>query len=476
MAVIRRVARPALLLALSGMAASSSPPPSYAPQPSSSGAGMTDGLEGGDGSPWLAAPSEERLIPFPPAFLPPSPPPAHPFAPPTLTLFAPLRLVGDEAEDGPILGALGTWLRLERDNGGAGGGGGSPAWPPPAQQQEELRINHHQHWPFMEGDGLIRPPVTDIIFIAEDGGRQTCNALRRLMPVQGGGGDGGGRRGTVLSAPPPGPDAPPVPRVRCVDACLHACYARPNMTCLVDTAVRLARTPVLALVNSDIALGPDFVRAVHHLFQPARPGPAPGADPVGPGQVSGAVPPRAGQAAVDNVIAVGRRIDVPLDGSARRSLDFADPAWRARLHARATTHGIMHSEYGVDYMVAAAPLWAAAAGGRGPLAMPPFVAGAFRWDSFVLSQAVVHPGVAVVDMTPAVTAMHLQAGASGPAPSTHSRRAGAAHNERLARSLTGDRYLMGKTTLANYELVAVAGGGGGGDGDGDQFVLLPRVN
>jgi hypothetical protein len=108
--------------------------------------------------------------------------------------------------------------------------------------------------------------------------------------------------------------------------------------------------------------------------------------------------------------------------------------------------------------------------------MPPFVAGAFRWDSFVLAQAVIHPGVAVVDMTPAVTAMHMQAAASGLAPSTHSRRAGAAHNERLARSLTGDRYLMGKTTMADYELVAVAGGGGGGDGEGNQFVLMPRVD
>ena len=438
---------------------------------------MTDGLGGGGGGPWLAAPSEDRPIPSPPAFLPPSPPPAHPLASPTLTLFAPLRLVGDEAEDGPILGALCTWLRLERGDDASGGGGGIPAWPLPAQQQEELRISHHQqHWPLVEGDGLTHPPVVDIIFIAEDGGRHTCNALRRLMPVQGGGGDGGGRRGTELSTPPPGLDAPRVPHVRCVDACLHACYARPNMTCLVDTAVRLARTPVLALVNSDIALGPDFVRAVDHLFQPARPGPATGADPVGPGEVSGADPSRPAQAAVDNVIAVGRRIDVPLDGNARRSLDFADPAWRARLHARAASHGSLHSEYGVDYMVAAAPLWAAAARGWSPLAMPPFVAGAFRWDSFVLAQAVVHPGVAVVDMTPAVTAMHLQAGASGPAPSAHSRRAGAAHNERLARSLTGDRYLMGKTTMADYELVAVAGGGGGGDGEGNQFVLMPRVD
>ena len=348
------------------------------------------------------------------------------------------------------MGALGTWLRLERgDHGGSS----------PVQAPQALQRPQQQHWPFVAGDGFgeSHPSFADIIFIAEDGGRHTCSALRRLMPEDGGGGGGGGSStGRWFSS---GGSTPlHIPHLRCIDACLHACYASPNMSCLVDTAARLARTPVLALVNSDIALGPDFVRAVHHLFQPAHPGSA-SEPPPGQGQV------------VDNIIAVGRRSDVRLDGSAQQQLDFADPAWWAHLHTRAATHGSLHSEYGVDYIVAADSLWAAAAQGRGPLAMPPFVAGAFRWDSFVLAEAVVHPGVAVVDVTLAVTAVHLQVGVQGEAP-THSRRAGAAHNDRLARSLTGDRYLMGKTTLADYELVVVGGGGGG---DGEQLVLMPVV-
>ena len=388
---------------------------------------------------------------------PPPPPPQPPASPPLLTFFGPLRLGADPAADDRTLSALGTWLRLgQAKEAGRVAPSSSPgpllAWPAPP---------------------TIHPATPNVIFFSDDDGR-TCALLDKL----GWWGDGNGA-----------PTAPYLtPHVRCVTSCVHAAFPRLNLSCVVEQAAHFVRTPLLALINSDIALGDDFMAAAERVFF--------GVEGVGGGSGTGnsssrPYPPPP----PSNLLMVGRRTDVQLGGR----LDFADPAWYAALAARAAAKGAMHGSYGIDYLVtAAAGFWngggraeeggrvglervGGAGGGDGrtqaahppptptprppALTMPPFLVGVYRWDSYVMATAIADPAVCVVDATGAVAAFHLQGGAAGAGGAggggDHASRPGSVHNDRLVRRLMDTRYLAGRTEGADYELVRRARGGEG---------------
>jgi hypothetical protein len=231
------------------------------------------------------------------------------------------------------------------------------------------------------------------------------------------------------------------------------------MSCVVDQAADMARTPLLVLINSDIALGSDFVWAAQRLFFSS----------FNENHSSGAADAAPPQQPNPRTLMVGRRTDVQL---AHGRLDFTDPAWADRIKAQG---GAMHGAYGIDYLVtAAAGFWnegtegetgggSGGGGGRGgrggrkrtpaALIMPPFLVGVYRWDSYVMATAIAHPDVAVVDVTAAVTAFHLQGAAVG-REAGHVKRAGSVYADRLVRALIGKRYLTGHTGNADYELDA----------------------
>ena len=173
----------------------------------------------------------------------------------------------------------------------------------------------------------------------------------------------------------------------------------------------------------------------------------------------------------------------------RPRIDFHDDDWAAALHALATQQGRLHGEYGIDYLATTRPgIWARPRQSaksddglpgqaehdkarqallsleeqRPSIAMPPFLVGVFRWDSFAVARAIMSPSIAVFDATAAVMAVHLQCATAGEPPQ-HRRRRGALYSDRFVHNLIGKRYLMGRTVNADYELTA------GGE-------LLPRVS
>ena len=212
---------------------------------------------------------------------------------------------------------------------------------------------------------------------------------------------------------------------------------------------------VMSLVNSDIALGADFVRTMQGLFF----------------SVQGASPKHGGG---DNMLVIGRRTDVNLPTP---RIDFDATDWSATLRNLAMEQGHLHSEYGIDYLVTTRPgIWARphasaaddpagsahdqllettlfADDQRPAIEMPPFLVGVYRWDSFALARAILSPAIAVIDATAAVTAVHLQQASAGEPPKHRGRR-GASYSDRLVHNTIGKRYLMGRTVNADYELTA----------------------
>ena len=393
---------------------------------------------------------------------------------PWLTLYGPLRLGVDPDDDNHTLSALGTWLRLDCP---ADEGNLLPLTiPRPARDDSSASSEDVLHdaehpspaaapWPRPAPTSLATPP--DIIFFTDDRG-ETCDLLQNALGLD----HDATTRWEDMRA-----------RVRCLNECVHPQHQRLDVACITDHASKTARTPVMSLVNSDIALGPDFVRAMQGLFFFSRRDMPPSeGSQEGTSGIS---------TAGDNLLVIGRRTDLNLPTP---RIDFDDQGWAATLHGRATQQGRLHSEYGIDYLATARPgIWARppakpegvppgagdddndddAQQARPPrqlfldetracIEMPPFIVGVYRWDSFAVARAILSPAIAVIDTTAAVMAVHLQR-ATADEPPQHRFRRGATYGDRLVHKSIGKRYLIGRTSNADYELTA------GGD-------LLARVD
>ena len=75
--------------------------------------------------------------------------------------------------------------------------------------------------------------------------------------------------------------------------------------------------------------------------------------------------------------------------------------------------------------------------------MPPFLVGAWRWDNLLLSEAVRDPGIAVIDATERILAVHLQQAVAGTLPD-HEKRKFARYNDMLAKTQSGMQFMIGK--------------------------------
>ena len=361
-----------------------------------------------------------------------------------LTLYGPLRLGVNEDDDNLALSALGTWLRLDCPAGEDGLPGRFQPALDALPANDDVRNAGQAVWPMPTRTSAATPP--DILFFTDDQG-ETCNRLQAAL----------------------GLDQQHVmhwedmrTRVRCLNECVHPYHRRLNMACIIEHASKTVRTPVMSLINSDIALGADFVRTMQGLFfsQPAA---------GQPDDISSDIANNNNK----NKLVVGRRTDLNLPTP---RIDFEETNWVTALHSLATANGRLHSKYGIDYLVTGRPgIWAQPSlkTGENPpgssdnqadqrttpsledkqpfFDMPPFLVGVWRWDSFVLARAILSPSIVVVDATPAVVAMHLQHAAAGEPPQ-HRRRRGAAYCDRLVHDLIGRRYLMGHVLNADYEV------------------------
>jgi len=186
-------------------------------------------------------------------------------------------------------------------------------------------------------------------------------------------------------------------------------FGTPLVNKLFQAAQEQASHEVLAYVNADMILLPDFVQGV-----------------------------QAAQARLESFLLIGQRWDLPI----LDEIDFDDPKWRLSLQQRLQEHAMLHAECGLDYFVFRKGLWPE---------IPPFAIGRTAWDNWL----VMNPrkrGVPVVDGTGLVTAVHQDHAYGHVAGGRHEAWNGmeAARNRELAGP--ADHY--GLTTGATWLLRA----------------------
>lgn len=175
----------------------------------------------------------------------------------------------------------------------------------------------------------------------------------------------------------------------------------PRVDDLFAKARRATRADLIAYVNSDIMLMPDWLVAVRRVARDF-----------------------AGEALV-----IGRRTDLDVE----ERIDVADPLVRIDLIDRARREGRLAARVCKDYFVFHRD---------GYLHVPPFTLGRAYWDNWMVHDARVH-GLPVVDITACATAVHQNhdyAHLSGGRLSAYLTSAGARGNRRLAG---GSRMISG---------------------------------
>ncbi len=136
----------------------------------------------------------------------------------------------------------------------------------------------------------------------------------------------------------------------------------PLVSSIVDLARRAGRAPLLAYVNADVMLLPDFIPAAR--------------------QVS---------AQLERFLLIGQRWDLDV----RAALDFG-PGWDARLRADLHARGRLHQPAGSDYFLFPAAVFTET---------PDFAIGRAGWDNWMIYQAR-RQGWPVVDGTPSLVVIH----------------------------------------------------------------------
>jgi hypothetical protein len=150
--------------------------------------------------------------------------------------------------------------------------------------------------------------------------------------------------------------------VRHVPTVVRNEFGTPLLNSVFDQVGALAREGALCYVNSDIVLLDDFVPALRRV-----------------------------QARRSRYLMIGECWDSRLDST----VDFDDGRWRDRVRELVTT-GRLRGKWGIDYFAFPSGLY-----GK----VPPFAIGRAWFDNWLVWRAR-ELGAAVVDATPAVTAIH----------------------------------------------------------------------
>jgi hypothetical protein len=136
----------------------------------------------------------------------------------------------------------------------------------------------------------------------------------------------------------------------------------PLVNSIFDLARRASQSPLLAYLNADILLVPDFVSAAQQV---------------------------AGQA--DRFLVIGQRWDLDV----KSPLDFS-PGWDARLETDVLKRGRRHMPAGSDYFLFPRHLFAE---------IPAFTIGRAGWDNWMIFHAR-QQGWPVIDGTPSILVIH----------------------------------------------------------------------
>jgi len=139
-------------------------------------------------------------------------------------------------------------------------------------------------------------------------------------------------------------------------------YRTPLVSSIFELARRHSDSPLLAYINADIIVLPDFLAVARQV-----------------------------QMQLQRFLLVGQRWDLDLPVP----LDFS-PGWQEALQAEVQLHGRLHQPAGSDYFIFPRELY---------LDLPAFAIGRAGWDNWMIYHGV-HQPWPVIDATQAVTVIH----------------------------------------------------------------------
>ncbi len=182
----------------------------------------------------------------------------------------------------------------------------------------------------------------------------------------------------------------------------------PLISSLFQTAREHNDSPLLAYVNADILLLPDFIAEAQRVMGLAK-----------------------------EFLLVGQRWDLDV----REELAFA-PGWQARLQQDCTARGRLHKPMGSDYFIYPRACFAH---------IPDFAIGRAGWDNWMIYEAR-QRGWKTIDATPAIQIVHQEHDYSHlPGGQPHYRLPETDENTRLA----GGKRAIFTLADANYQLTQV---------------------
>lgn len=139
-------------------------------------------------------------------------------------------------------------------------------------------------------------------------------------------------------------------------------WGTPLVSSIFDLARQNSRSPVLAYLNADILVMPDFVETACHVADQS-----------------------------EDFLIIGRRWDLDV----RQELDF-DPGWPGRLRGQVEALGRLHAPAGSDFFVFPRQAY---------IDMPDFAIGRAGWDNWAIYKAC-QAGWAVIDATDSLMVIH----------------------------------------------------------------------
>ena len=209
---------------------------------------------------------------------------------------------------------------------------------------------------------------------------------------------------------------PSFAQLRCHPApCVNTQFNRPRLDCIFNHANEHSTTDIIAFVNGDIVLSPYLTEVLDSVRRQYD----------------------------QHFSLVSRRTDTLIDDA---TLD----SWFSVIGSGTTDHtdavieysrrnGTMHSEWGIDLFVYTRTLFAT-------LDFPPFLAGVYRWDNWLLSTLILTDDMRVVDASAPQLVIHQQSNEGQP---KHNDRPGHEYNDEIVKARVGSLYKIGHINNAN---------------------------
>jgi hypothetical protein len=191
--------------------------------------------------------------------------------------------------------------------------------------------------------------------------------------------------------------------------CWNKEYNKPLLNCIFHQAHQHSVTDTMIYINGDIIITPHLISTIEYT-----------------------------RSNYDKFMLVGRRTNI--DMSLTKLNEQHTNTYLPYLIEMCKQYGQLHTGYGIDLFVYSKKIIDAKQ-------FPPFLAGVYRWDNWLLSQQILDDTVTTIDITNSVLLIHQQR-----TRVTHHGRTGAPYNDQLTKQLNGQQYKIGTIDNVQYIL------------------------